>query len=124
MRLLFIAGLLSCAFPVWGEEAVGRVRAIYYQAAPGVMVDASMLRRPGAVRWADVEIDGADKRRALVQMPKQMEASVGDILTVDLAGPKSMALAVGEPMPMNRAVAVHQQPQLAGPDGASSGASR
>jgi hypothetical protein len=30
------------------------------------MVDGSLLRRPGAIRWADVEIDGAEKRRALV----------------------------------------------------------
>jgi hypothetical protein len=113
MRLLFIVGLLGFAFPAWGEEAVGRVRAVYYQAAPGVMVDASMLRRPGAIRWADVDIDGPDKRRALVQLPKEMQASVGDILTVDLAGPKSMALALGEPMSVSRAKAVNPQPQLA-----------
>ena len=124
MRALFIVCLLSVAFPAFGEEAVGRVRAVYFQAAPGVMVDAGMLRRPGAIRWAEVEIDGPAKRRTLVQLPKEMQASVGDILTVDLAGPKSMALALGEPISVSRATAVQPQSQIAGPGSASSGATR
>ena len=124
MRLLIAFALSLVALPVLGEEAVGRVRAVYFQAAPGVMVDASMLRRPGAIRWAEVEIDGPAKRLALVQLPKEMQASVGDILTVDLAGPKSMALALGEPISVSRATAVQPQSQIAGPGSASSGASR
>jgi len=115
MRTVILVVCLLWAWPAKAEEASGRVRAIYFEAAPGVMVDASMLRRPGAVRWADVEIDGAEKKRAMVQLPKDMQASVGDLLTVDLAGPKSIALALGEPMNVSRAKAVTPQPQLAKP---------
>ena len=125
MRTFLFAVLLALALPSGAEEASGRVRGIYFEGAPGVLVDARMLRRAGAVRWADVEIDGPEKRRAMVQLPREMQAAVGDILTVDLAGPKSMALALGEPMNVSRARTVQPQPQLAGPGAdASAGASR
>src|SRR5690242_14444362 len=103
MRNVLLAVLLLLALPAGAEEASGRVRGIYYQAAPGVMVDARMLRSASAVRWADVELDGPQKRHAMVQLPREMQASVGDLLTVDLAGPKSMAIALGEPMNVSRA---------------------
>ena len=120
MRVTLFALLVLLALPVQAEEASGRVRGVYFEAARGVMVDASMLRRPGAVRWADVELDGPEKRRAMVQLPRDMQTGVGDILTVDLAGPKSMALALGEPISVSRATAAKPQPQFAG-DGASAG---
>ena len=121
MRTVLSALLLLLALPACAEEASGRVRGIYYQAAPGVMVDARMLRNAGAVRWADVELDGPGKRHTFVQLPRDMHASVGDLLAVDLAGPKSMAIALGEPMNVSRARNVDPSPQLAGPGNASAG---
>jgi hypothetical protein len=87
--------LLVGAFPLHAEETSGRVRAIYYEGARGVLVDPKMLRRPAAARWVDVELEG--KRRALVQLPASMEAYVGDVVVVQLASPKSIEMARAEP---------------------------
>ena len=55
------------------------------------MVDARMLRRPGAIRWVDVEL--ADGRRAMAQLPAHLEAQVGDEVAVQLGEPKSTRVA-------------------------------
>ena len=94
--------LLVGAFPLHAEEASGRVRAIYYEGARGVLVEPKMLRRPSAVRWADVELDG--KRRALVQLPASMEARIGDIVAVQLEAPKQVAQS--EPLRVSRVTEV------------------
>ncbi len=94
------------------DEVTGKVRAIYYQAAGGVLMEASLLRRPGGVRWADVELD--DRSRALVQLPSGMAAGVGDVVALQLATPKSIAAA--EPLRVSRVSAIkRQETQLASP---------
>jgi hypothetical protein len=93
--------LLACllvSLSARADEVTARVRAIYYQAAGGVLVEPSLLRRPGAARWADIEL--ADRRRALVQLPAGMEARIGDVVAVQLATPKSIDTA--EPMRVSR----------------------
>jgi len=94
--------LLVGAFPLHAEETYGRVRAIYYEGARGVLLDAKMLRRPGALRWVDVELDG--RRRALVQLPSAMDASVGDVVAVQLETPKQVAQS--EPLRVSRVTEV------------------
>ena len=72
MRTLAACLLAFLAVPAaHAEDVTGLVRGIYYEASRGVLVDASMLRRPSATRWVDVEL--ADKSRHLVQMPAQTE---------------------------------------------------
>jgi hypothetical protein len=100
-----VLALLVGSFPLHAQEATGRVRAIYYEAARGVLVDPKMLRRPSALRWVDVELDS--KERALVQLPSNMEASVGDIVAVQLASPKSPEIAkVDAPIRVSRVTEV------------------
>jgi hypothetical protein len=82
--------LLLFASSVQGAETTGRVRALYYEAARGVLVEAKMLHGAGATRWADVEAEG---RRLLVRVPAGMSAAVGDLVAVRLADPKSSQLA-------------------------------
>jgi hypothetical protein len=106
MRTAFSLAFSACllaALPAYGEELTGRVRAIYYEAAGGVLVEPRMLRRPSAVRWVDVELDG--ERRVLVQLPSSLDAGVGDIVAVQLAAPKSM-IAVAEPIRVSRVTEV------------------
>ena len=114
---------LSNAF---AEEASGRVRGVYFEAAPGVLVDASMQRRPFATRWADVEIDGdrAAPKRQLVQIPNDMHVTMGDQVTLRLGEPKSTQLAGVMPsVTLNRALAVTPAgPQFA--ENPSTGASQ
>src|SRR5258705_2600052 len=86
----FCFGLFLFLSPANAEEAIGRVRTVYYEAARGVLVDAKMARRASAIRWADVEVQG---RMVLVQMPSGLEAGVGDLVAVRLAEPKSNQLA-------------------------------
>jgi hypothetical protein len=93
------------------EDATGFVRGIYYEASRGVLVDASMMRRPSATRWVDVEL--ADKSRHLVQMPAQMNASIGDTVGVQLGEPKTMAMA--SLLTVSRVTEVRPQSRLAGP---------
>ena len=97
--------LLVGAFPLHADEASGRVRAIYYEGARGVLVDPKMLRRPSAVRWVDVELDA--QRRALVQLPSGMDAGIGDVVVVQLVSPKSTEIArVDAPMRVSRVTEV------------------
>ena len=83
--LAFGALLLGAAAAARADDT-GRVRAFYYEAAPGVLVDASMAR-PGAARWADVELESGapERRRVLVRVPPRIEANVGDFVGVQLA---------------------------------------
>jgi hypothetical protein len=107
LSFAFLA-LLVASFPLHAQEATGRVRAIYYEAARGVLVDAKMLRRASAVRWVDVELDG--KERALVQLPSNLEANVGDIVAVQLASPKSPQIAKGDaPIRVSRVTEVRSR---------------
>ena len=83
-------GLFLFLSPANAEEAIGRVRTVYYEAAKGVLVDAKLSRRGSVIRWADVEVQG---RMVLVQIPGAMNAAVGDVVAVRLAEPKSSQLA-------------------------------
>lgn len=105
MRVVLLLALLLAFLPARAEEATGRIRAVYYQAGGSVLVDPKMLRRPSAVRWVDVELE--NKQRALVQLPAGMEAKVGDIVSVQVAAPKSIQLSQGEPIRVSRVIAVH-----------------
>ncbi len=103
-----LALLCFCAViaPARAEDAVGRVRAIYYEAARGVLVEAQMQNRASVGRWANVEVSS---RRLLLQLPADMDAKPGDFVTVRLADPKSSRLAQILP-----AVAVNRAPETPG----------
>jgi hypothetical protein len=97
--------------PANAEEAIGRVRTVYYEAARGVLVDAKMSHRASAIRWVDVEVNG---RMLLVQMPAALNAGVGDLVAVRLAEPKSNQLAQILPqVAVSRALEVNP-PRFAG----------
>jgi hypothetical protein len=90
--------------PARAEEAIGRVRAIYYEAGRGVLVESRMLHRSSAIRWVDVEVSS---RRLLVQLPTDMDARPGDLVAVRLADPKSSQLAQILPqVAVNRAIEI------------------
>jgi hypothetical protein len=109
--VFFCFGLFLFLSPANAQEATGRVRAIYYEAARGVLVDARMSHRPSAIRWADVELQG---RSVLVQMPSGLSAGVGDLVAVRLAAPKSNQLAQILPqVAVSRALEINP-PQFAG----------
>ena len=111
MRTLAACLLALVSLPAaHAEDATGLVRDVYYQAARGVMVDARM-RPSNAQAWADVEL--ADRRRVLVQVPREMTAYVGDMVTVRLGEPKSTALA--SLSTVNRVTAVRPPAQVAQP---------
>jgi len=110
---LALGAFLLAALPARGEEVTARVRAIYYEAAGGVLVEPRMLRRPSALRWVDVEL--VDRSRALVQLPSGLEPKVGDVVAVRLAAPKSL-IAVAEPIRVGRVTEVKaRETQLALP---------
>jgi hypothetical protein len=109
---LFCFGLFLFLSPANAQEVTGRVRAIYYEAAHGVLVDAKLTRRPSKIRWADVELAG---RMVLVQMPAGFDPLVGDLVAVRLAEPKSSQLAQILPqVAVSRALEINP-PQFAGP---------
>src|ERR1700741_1767079 len=107
-ELAGLALLLLAATAFAGESGI--IRGVYYETARGVMVDSRMLRRPGAVRWVDVEL--ADGRRAMAQLPARLEAKVGDEVTVQLGDPKTISIA--SVLSTDRFVAVRAEPQSAG----------
>ena len=111
MRILAALGLALCAANAVAGDPAGTVRGVYYEAARGVMVDARLSRRPGAVRWLDVEL--ADGRRVLAQLPQQLEAKAGDEVTVHLGEPKTTRIA--NVLPYDRVMAVGgREPESAG----------
>ncbi|HEX7251038.1 MAG TPA: hypothetical protein VF262_11705 [Burkholderiales bacterium] len=102
MRLLLALFLAAVAGFAHAEDTVGRVRAVYYEAARGVLVEARMSHAASAIRWADVE---AGSRRLLVQLPGGFPAAPGDLVAVRLADPKTSPLAQVLPaVAVNRAV--------------------
>jgi len=112
MRTLAACLLALLAVPAaHAEDVTGFVRGIYYEASRGVLVDASMMRRASAARWVDVEL--ADKSRHLVQLPAQLSASIGDMVSVQLGEPKTMAMA--GILTVSRVTEVRPQSRLAGP---------
>jgi hypothetical protein len=90
LALACFALLPALACPASAEEAVGRVRGIYYEQAPGVLVDSRFRHRPSAIRWADVDIGG---RSVLAKMPEDVQVRIGERVAVRLADPKSTPLA-------------------------------
>ena len=97
MRLLLAgacASFVLFSIAYGADKATGRVRGIYYEAERGVIVDGSMLRKPGAARWADVELDGG--QRVLVQVPPRLDSSVGDLVSLHIGEDKRTQHA-GEP---------------------------
>jgi hypothetical protein len=124
LAVVCLAGLLYVP-GAGAQETTGRVRAILFEAAPGVLVDASMMRSPSAARWLDVELEGdapSSRKRQLVFLPRGMEAALGDRVAVRLGEPKSTQLAGVLPaVASNRALTVNPQgPAFA--DNASAGA--
>jgi hypothetical protein len=91
MRFLLASVLLVSALAAHAENAVGRVRGIYYEAARGVLVEPGMPHPPNAIRWADVETGSS--KRLLVRVPDGMPAAPGDVVAIRLAEPKSSSLA-------------------------------
>jgi hypothetical protein len=88
--------LLLGAPSAQAQEASGRVREVYFEAARGVLVDRSMLRRPDAPRWAEVELDvetPAKRRRVMAQLPGDLQAGAGSRVTVQLAETRITGLA-------------------------------
>jgi len=114
LSFAFLA-LLVGAFPLHAQEATGRVRAIYYEGARGVLLDPKMVRQPSAARWVDVEF--ADQRRALVQLPANIDTGIGDVVAVQLASPKTAEIArVDAPIRVSRVTEVRARAsQLARP---------
>ena len=104
-------GLFLFLSPANADEAIGRVRTIYYEAAKGVLVDAKLSRRGSLIRWADVEVQG---RMVLVQIPGAMNAAIGDVVAVRLAEPKSSQLAQILPQVAVSRVLEVNPPQFAG----------
>jgi hypothetical protein len=109
MRTLVALVLLLLATTALADSG-GIVQGVYYEAARGVMVDARMLRRPGAVRWVDVQL--ADGRRAMAQLPANLDAKVGDEVMVQLGEPKSIRIA--SVLNADRVIAVDSEPPSAG----------
>jgi hypothetical protein len=112
MRTLVVCLLVLLAVPAaHAEDTTGFVRGMYYEASRGVLVDAGMTHRPSATRWVDVEL--ADKSRHLVQMPAKLKASIGDLVSVQLGEPKTIAMA--SVLTVSRVTDVRPQSRLAGP---------
>ncbi len=92
MKAAFLCALVGAlaAFPANAEEAAGRVDAVYYEAAPGILIAARVQGKAGGARWADVDVGG---RKVLARVPDDMKVSPGDRIAVRLAAPKSSQLA-------------------------------
>jgi len=106
MRTLAGLALFLLAATAFAGDASGVVRGVYYEAGRGVLVDASMLRRPNAARWVDVEL--TDGKRVMAQLPARIEAKVGDEVAVLLGDPKSISIAGA--LSTDRVVAVRTDP--------------
>jgi hypothetical protein len=100
-----LLALLGASGAACGEEAVGRVRAVYFEAARHVYVDTRAQRAPASARlWADVELGSVfepEKKRALVQIPQELKASPGDVVAVDLQ-PEQLSRLTANQVPMLR----------------------
>ena len=103
MRTALALLLLFFCLSARAEDAFARVRAIYFETAPGVLVDARMSHRANAIRWADVETRSG--RMLLVQLPAGMETTPGELVAIRVGDPKSSPLAQVLPtVAVNRAL--------------------
>ena len=97
MKTAYMLAFMATGFAALGasaEDNVGRVRGVYVQAAPGVLIERSMARG-GGPQWADVELVApapGERTRVLVQVPRELPAKTGDIVAVQLAGPRNEAV--------------------------------
>jgi hypothetical protein len=83
-------GLFLALTPAEAEQLIGRVRALYVQPAPGVLMEAGLTTGSGQLHWADVEVDG---RMHLVRVPAELRMRVGDRVSVRLGEPRSTHVA-------------------------------
>jgi hypothetical protein len=91
-------GLFLALTPAEAEQLIGRVQALYVQAAPGVLMEAAGIGKGSAhapgesaqAHWADVEVDG---RMHLVRVPAELRMRVGDRVSVRLSEPRSTHIA-------------------------------
>ncbi len=90
MLALLGFGLFLALTPAEAEQLIGRVRALYVQPAPGVLVEAGLGRGGARVHWADVEVDG---RMHLVRVPSELRTRVGDRVSVRLGEPRFTHIA-------------------------------
>src|SRR4051812_21085875 len=90
LALACFRGVSALAGLAGAEEAIRRGGGIYYEQAPGVLVDSRFHHRPSAIRWADVDIGG---RSVLAKLPEEVQARIGERVAVRLADPKSTPLA-------------------------------
>lgn len=92
MKAALVCALVGAlaAFPATAEEAAGRVDAVYYEVAPGILAAAGLRGKVGGTRWADVDLGG---RKVLARVPDDMNVSAGDRIALRLAAPKSSQLA-------------------------------
>jgi hypothetical protein len=93
MKTASLLALVMGGLTAFGASAenLGRVRGLYVQAAPGVLVERSMARHSGQ-QWADVELvnpAAGERTRVLVQVPRNLPANQGDMVAVQLAGPRT-----------------------------------
>ncbi|HEX2567330.1 MAG TPA: hypothetical protein VHL85_10760 [Burkholderiales bacterium] len=97
MQIARVLVLVTCGLAAPGasaEDNLGRVRGLYVQAAPGVLVERSMTHK-GGQQWADVELvapAAGERARVLVQVPRDLPARAGDLVAVQLAGPRNEAV--------------------------------
>lgn len=114
MRIALALLLLVPCLAALAEDGLGRVRAIYCQEAPGVLVDARFSHRRDAIRWADVQTRSG--RMVLVQIPAGMQTSPGELVAIRVGDPKSSPLAQVLPT-----VAVNRAREAGTEEGASVG---
>ncbi len=92
--MIAVALCAASALDAGAQETLGRVRGVYVQAAPGVLVERS-LTRAGGPQWADVELASVpqgERPRVLAQLPRQLAARPGDLVALQLAGPRTEAV--------------------------------
>ena len=114
MRTALALLLLFSCLSARAEDALARVRAIYFETAPGVLVDARMSHRANAIRWADVETRSG--RMLLVQLPSDMDTAPGELVAIRLGDPKASPLAQVLPT-----VAVNRAREAGAEEGSSVG---
>src|SRR3954468_14892893 len=97
--LAFVA-LAAGAFAASAQDETGRVRALYVEAARGVLVEPRLQGNPDARRWADVELSNVlgERRRTLVLVPDDMTVRIGDLVGVQLAPEPRQVVSVA-PLP-------------------------
>lgn len=74
--------LLLAALPVAApaQSVIGKVRGIYSEKAPGVLVEGRRAAAKG--QWADVDLGSGDKGRVLALVAPEPQVEVGDLVRV------------------------------------------